>query len=99
MSIPSRAVIGPFGGRTDKPCAFAILRSSLRGLGRVFELAVGDGGGSSLTMIFGAEFLLDIGDRLESGVLVGAMASCDPADILVGVEVEEALGVIGAKVE
>jgi len=97
MSIPSRAVIGPFGGRTDKPCAFAILRSSLRGLGRVFELAVGDGGGSSLTMIFGAEF--EIGDRLESGVLVGAMASCDPADILVGVEVEEALGVIGAKVE
>lgn len=41
----------------------------------------------------------EIGDRLESGVLVGAMASCDPADILVGVEVEEALGVIGAKVE
>jgi hypothetical protein len=62
MPRPSRAVIGPPGGRTDNALALpdSVLadRSSFRGRGRDWDwdwdVMLGEDGGSFLTMIFGA---------------------------------------------
>lgn len=96
IRTPSRAVIGPFGGRTWRPLEDGRLveRSNLRGRGRLLPMR-GDEGGSFLTVILAP--VLPDGDEgsLFSGVPLEA-PSCELIDMREGEEFAGAGG--GAKV-